>query len=162
MTRTQKFHSDLKFAKKGEGVAMDIFIANDFVVEDVSNNPAYFSKGIDFIAHKEQRRVTVEVKFDGWINTTSNMCFELYSSNGKEGWFYTTQAEILAIVCQHTHTTYMVKMEDVRKYVAQFGFMRKVKHNDCGVIFTNGLIGMEHYKLHFPMNIYSHQTIDKK
>lgn len=64
--------------------------ARGYSVEDVSNNPDYWHKDIDFIITSPTGAVkTFEVKWDGCINRTGNLYLELTNihSRGGKGWF---------------------------------------------------------------------------
>jgi hypothetical protein len=71
-----------------------------YIIQDVSNNPDYWTKDIDFIATSPTTGATrsFEVKWDARINQTGNLYLELSNvhSKGGKGWFTFCQADFLA------------------------------------------------------------------
>lgn len=65
--------------------------ALNYLVNDVSSNPSYWDKDIDFIitSPTTQLTKTFEVKWDSRINSTGNLYLELTNvhSKGGRGWF---------------------------------------------------------------------------
>jgi hypothetical protein len=65
--------------------------SRNYRVIDVSNNPDYWSKDIDFIVTSPTsgETKTFEVKWDSRINSTANLNLELSNihSNGGKGWY---------------------------------------------------------------------------
>jgi hypothetical protein len=63
----------------------------NYKVEDVTNNPCYWNKDIDFIITSPTTGdvKTFEVKWDSKINKTGNLFLELLSarSEGGNGWY---------------------------------------------------------------------------
>lgn len=64
------------------------------IVEDVTNNPDYWSKDIDFIVN---HITSIECKWDGVMADTGNIFIELCSNidTNKEGWYNFCQADWL-------------------------------------------------------------------
>ena len=86
-----------------------------YTVEDVSNNPQYWYKDIDFIVTSSTsgETKTFEVKWDTKVNTTGNLFLEyesLYSKGGK-GWFEFCEADFLAYGDAITKVFYIIDME---------------------------------------------------
>ena len=77
--------------KQGESLFKQIMLERGYSVNDVSNNPEYWYKDIDFIITSPTTGQTksFEVKWDSRINSTGNLYLEIsniYSQGGK-GWF---------------------------------------------------------------------------
>ena len=72
----------------------------NYSIEDVSGNPDYWHKDIDFIATSPKSGLTktFEVKWDSRINNTGNLYLELTNvhSKGGRGWFNFCEADYLA------------------------------------------------------------------
>ena len=77
--------------KIGEALFAQTMIENGYKVQDVSNNPDYWYKDIDFfITSPTTNQVkTFEVKWDSRIGSTGNLYLELTNihSKGGKGWF---------------------------------------------------------------------------
>jgi hypothetical protein len=60
--------------------------SRNYTVVDVSGNPAYFDKDIDFIITSATSGLTktFEVKWDSCINRTGNLYLELTNINSKQ------------------------------------------------------------------------------
>lgn len=71
-----------------------------YALTDVSGNPEYWSKDIDFLAKSPRTGLTksFEIKFDSRINQTGNLYLELTNvhSKGGRGWFNFCEADYLA------------------------------------------------------------------
>lgn len=78
-------------SNKGERLFSEIMQSRDYIVEDVSNNPSYWEKDIDFIVTSPRSGLTksFEVKWDSCINATGNLYLELTNvhSKGGRGWY---------------------------------------------------------------------------
>lgn len=72
----------------------------NYEVNDVSNNPDYWYKDIDFIVTSPTSGLTkaFECKWDSRINQTGNLYLELTNvhSKGGRGWFDFCEADYLA------------------------------------------------------------------
>ena len=96
-------------------------INNGYRVEEVTNNPNFWSKDIDFIVTSpfsgEQK--TFEVKFDSKINRTGNLYLEFLNahSNNCSGWFEFCKADYLAYGDAVTEEFYVVPMPELRAAV---------------------------------------------
>ena len=73
--------------KQGESLFKEIMIARGYDVKDVSNNPEYWYKDIDFIITSPTTGETksFEVKWDSRINQTGNLYLELTNVHSKGG-----------------------------------------------------------------------------
>ena len=113
--------------KVGEYKFKQIMLNRNFQVQDVSNNPEYFEKDIDFIitSPTSGQTKTFEVKWDSKINKTGNLYLEktnVHSKNGI-GWWNFCQADVLAYGDSRTGQFYMFNMEELRE---RFQHLRKI------------------------------------
>ena len=94
-----------------------------FGVEDVSGNPEYYDKDIDFIITSPLTGATrtFEVKWDSRIYYTNNLYLELTNihSKGQQGWFRFCQADFLAYGDANTKRFYIIDMSKLRERVEQ-------------------------------------------
>jgi hypothetical protein len=97
------FNKDKRNGDRGERLIYNWLIKKKQIidVEDVTKNPKYFSKGIDFIfTLKNGRKVSVDVKYDSSITRTGNVFLEVVKNNRtmEDGWFWTSEADFILIV----------------------------------------------------------------
>lgn len=122
MAYRTNFTRDLAKAKKSEQYVADKLKELGWGIEDVSDNPDYWSKDVDLIATKDEDSRKVEIKADNYIDTTGNLNLELSNiTRGNAGWFNFTQADFLAVYANQTEDIYIFPLVEVRKYVAEFG-----------------------------------------
>ena len=120
--------------KQGEQLFQQIMESRGYTVEDVSNNPQYWYKDIDFIVTSSTsgETKTFEVKWDTKINTTGNLFLEyesLYSKGGK-GWFEFCEADFLAYGDAVTKVFYIIDMEQLRQAANNLPFRSARCGND--------------------------------
>ena len=120
--------------KQGEQLFQQIMESRGYTVEDVSNNPQYWYKDIDFIVTSSTsgETKTFEVKWDTKINTTGNLFLEyesLYSKGGK-GWFEFCEADYLAYGDAVTKVFYIIDMEQLRQAANNLPFRSARCGND--------------------------------
>jgi hypothetical protein len=81
----------MNIGKQGEQLFQERMIELGYGVENVSSNPDYWYKDIDFFATSPKTgvRKSFEVKWDSRINATGNLYLELSNVNSKGGlgWF---------------------------------------------------------------------------
>ena len=91
-------------------------------VEDVSDNPHYWAKDIDLIATNPLTGASaaIEVKLDARINDTGNFFveFENPRSKNSKGWFHFCEADFLYYIDSHTYITYIIKIDELRHFIA--------------------------------------------
>lgn len=92
-------------------------------VIDVSQNPEYWYKDIDFICTSGTtgNTKTFEVKWDDRINATGNLYLEtesIYSKNGK-GWWRFCEADYLAYGNSATKEFYIIPIAELRQQLKQ-------------------------------------------
>ena len=107
--------------KQGEQLFQQKMQNKGYTVEDVSNNPDYWNKDIDFIATSPTTGAvkTFEVKWDSRINKSGNLYLELVNmySKGTKGWFDFCQADYLAYGDAVTQIFYVISLEELRERV---------------------------------------------
>lgn len=90
-----------------------------YTIQDVSNNPDYWTKDIDFIATSPTTGATrsFEVKWDTRIHQTGNLYLELSNVHSKEGrgWFKFCEADFLAYGDATSKVFYIIPMEKLRE-----------------------------------------------
>lgn len=93
--------------------------ALNYSVEDVSNNPDYWHKDIDFILTSPTTGAvkTFEVKWDGCISRTGNLYLEETNvhSKGGIGWFNFCQADYIAYGDAANKVFYIIPREELKK-----------------------------------------------
>ena len=111
-------------------------------VEDVSGNPEYWYKDIDFIITSPTTGEvkTFEVKWDGRINDTGNLYLERTSthSKGGKGWFEFCEADYLAYGDAVSGQFYIIPMKDLRQAADNLPY----RHAQCGYDSTGQLIAL--------------------
>ena len=107
--------------KLGEQLFQQKMQNKGYTVEDVSNNPDYWYKDIDFIVTSPTTGTVknFEVKWDSRINKTGNLYLELTNihSKGGNGWFDFCQADYLAYGDAVTQIFYIISLEELRERV---------------------------------------------
>ena len=109
--------------KQGEALFAQIMTGRGYKVEDVSNNPNYWYKDIDFIltSPTTQQVKTFEVKWDSRINQTGNLYLELTNIHSKEGrgWWRFCEADMLVYGDACAQVFYVIPMGDLKERVQQ-------------------------------------------
>ena len=105
--------------KQGEELFKQIMQNRSYTVEDVTDNPSYWSKDIDFIVTSPTSGLTktFEVKWDERINETNNLYLEVASAFGEGGfgWFEYCKADYLAYGDATTNTFYIIPLPELRE-----------------------------------------------
>ena len=114
--------------KYGEQLVKAYLESKGIEVIDVSKNPNYWSKDIDFIAKPhELAPYTLEVKWDNRIADTGNMYLELTTNcaTQERGWFTYTEADYLFYGDSRSHKVYIFNMMELRQWVKENeGYLR--------------------------------------
>lgn len=107
--------------KEGESNFAKIMEEYGIECRDVSGDPAYWEKDIDFIISNGKRERTVEVKNDGRMYKTGNMYIETSNprSKGGKGWFWFCQAELLAYADAVNRYMYVLDLDKLRGYIEE-------------------------------------------
>ena len=109
--------------KYGERLFAQTMRNRNYTVKDVSNNPDYWSKDIDFIitspASGEVK--TFEVKWDSRIHKTGNLYLELSNVNSKGGvgWFNFCEADYIAYGDAARRKFYIIPLLELKERVEQ-------------------------------------------
>lgn len=107
--------------KYGEALFRDRMSSLSYKVNDVSGNPEYWEKDIDFIITSPHTNLTktFEVKFDSRINSTGNLYLELTNvhSKGGRGWFDFCQADYLAYGDARAEVFYIIPLAELKERV---------------------------------------------
>lgn len=88
------------------------------IVEDVSENPIYQVKDIDFIVN---HGITVEVKWDKVISSTENLFIEICSDTDKNkpGWFNFCQADWLYYGDAVNKKYYVFRFKELKQHIEE-------------------------------------------
>ena len=107
--------------KQGEQLAKEIMEAKGWEVTDVSNNPDYWYKDIDFIVKNPENGhvITMEIKWDSKINKTHNLYIELTNINSKggKGWFTFCEADYLAYGDAAARCFYIIPLLELKNKI---------------------------------------------
>ena len=118
------FERDLERGKRGEKIVKKYLELKGCVVEDVSDNPEYQGKDIDFLVNGK----TVELKTDYIIHKSNNLFLETRYYYTKDtphvkahtvvkGYLGTSEAEYLAYYDIVWDRLYIYKFDDIKNYV---------------------------------------------
>lgn len=85
-------------------------------VLDVTDNPSYWKKDIDFIVDGVE---TVEVKWDNRLADTGNLFIETYSDihQRKEGWYKFCEAEMLYYGDAQNKVFFIFNFEELKAHI---------------------------------------------
>jgi hypothetical protein len=93
----------------------------NYTVEDVSSNPSYWRKDIDFIITSPTTGATktFEVKWDARLHETNNLYLEVASAYSEEGlgWYEFCKADYLAYGDATNGTFYIIPLLELRERV---------------------------------------------
>lgn len=110
--------------KQGEQLFAQMMRERNYTVEDVSNNPDFWPKDIDFIITSPTtgETKTFEVKWDSNIHYTKNLFLEIENPRSKQwsgdGWWKHCQADYLVYGDAITGLFYIFSMDKLREVVA--------------------------------------------
>lgn len=132
-----------QIGKQGEQIFRYLMKNKGYTVEDVSTNPDYFDKDIDFFITSPFTGAVkgFEVKYDTVINKTRNLYLELTSDYSPqwnyEGWWLHCDADYLAYGDAATRTFYMFDMNELRKRVQELPqIVRHCSGGSTGLIIS--------------------------
>ena len=107
--------------KQGEMLFAQRMTESGYTVEDVSNNPLYWYKDIDFkiTSPTTNNTKTFEVKWDSRINSTGNLYLELTNihSKGGIGWYNFCEADYVAYGDALAQTFYVIPLLELKEKV---------------------------------------------
>lgn len=115
----------MNIGRKGEILFKQKMQSKGHLVEDVTSDPQYYDKDIDFIitSFSSGETKTFEVKTDTLINKTGNMFIELVNPRSKqwngEGWYLHCKADYLAYGDYKTKQFYMFDFEQLKQRIQQ-------------------------------------------
>ncbi len=128
--------------KQGERIFKEVMTERNYSVEDVSNNPEYWHKDIDFVITSPTSGLTksFEVKWDSRIHDTSNLYLETESINSKggKGWLEFCEADYLAYGDAFNNTFYMIPLPELKEKLKVLP--QRVAH--CGYESTGLLVSL--------------------
>ena len=129
--------------KIGEQLFKQIMESRNYEVEDVSNNPDYWYKDIDFFVTSSTSGETksFEVKWDSCISRTGNLYLELTNvhSKGGKGWFNFCEADYLAYGDAVNRTFYIIPLLELKERVEQL----PSRYAKCGYDSTGLLVSLK-------------------
>lgn len=129
--------------KQGEALFKQRLESLNYQVIDVSNNPSYWDKDIDFIATSPTTKLTksFEVKYDSRINKTGNLYLELTNvhSKGGCGWYTFCEADFLAYGDACANIFYIVPLADLKARVQKLA----PREARCGQDSTGLLVALK-------------------
>ena len=118
-------------------------LALGYEVLDVSGNPEYWDKDIDFVITSPTtgKVKTFEVKWDSRINSTGNLYLERSSINSKggKGWFEFCEADYLAYGDAVSGQFYMIGMQELREAADKLPYRRAC----CGYESEGQLVSLK-------------------
>lgn len=108
--------------KQGEQLFAQIMQQKGHTVEDVSGNPDYWYKDIDFFVTSSTSglRKSFEVKWDTRICKTGNLYLEFSNRHSKDqkGWFEFCEADYLAYGNAKANKFFIIPMDQLRERLA--------------------------------------------
>lgn len=133
----------MEIGKAGENLFSHIMKQNGYGVEDVSGNPNYWYKDIDFIITSPFTNAvkTFEVKYDSRIANTNNLYLEIWNRNSKAvkglGWWRFCEADYLAYGDFHNNIFYVFKVEELKNRVESLNLSTRCCGSDSqGIIIS--------------------------
>lgn len=129
--------------KQGERLFKEVMEASGYDVQDVSGNPDYWYRDIDFIITSPTtgQVKTFEVKWDTRINRTGNLFLErsnIHSKGGK-GWFEFCEADFLAYGDAASGQFYIIPMDKLRAAADTLPY----RQAQCGYESSGQLVGLK-------------------
>ena len=118
-TSLSSFEERKRQEEKDLKEVIDFFVKSGYDVEDVHNDKDYFHKDIDLLIKKGDEIKSIEIKFDDYLdNTTNNFFFEIISNEEKSTqWcFLVSEADILLYYATTTKTWYFFPLQQLKKW----------------------------------------------
>lgn len=135
-----------KMGKLGEQIFSKRMRDMGYSVQDVSNNPEYWYRDIDFLIESPFTGAvkSFECKWDSRINKTGNLYLELESINSKDGigWFEFCEADYVAYGDAASRTFYIIPLLELKERIKQLP--QRIAH--CGYESTGLLISLNDIK----------------
>ena len=128
--------------KQGERLFKQIMESRNYTVQDVSGDPDYWYKDIDFIVTSPTSNLTktFEVKYDSRIYSTNNLYLELTNihSRGGKGWFEFCEADYLVYGDAVNNIFYVIPVQELREKIK----MLPTRTAHCGYDSTGLLVSL--------------------
>ena len=120
--------------KAGEQAFAHKLRGSKYQVEDLTGNPAYFDKDIDFLVINPEtgNRRAYEVKSDSRISQTGNLFIETWNRNSpkQNGWYKFCEADYIAYFDFQQKFFHCFSFADLRAVVDAKEWPRKTCGND--------------------------------
>ena len=133
----------MNIGKQGEALFQQRMTEIGYKVEDVSANPDYWYKDIDFLVTSGATgaRKSFEVKWDSRINSTGNLYLELTNIHSKEGrgWFNFCEADFLAYGDALAQCFYIIPFAALKERVTN---SQRRRYAQCGSDSTGLLVSI--------------------
>lgn len=131
-----------ELGKLGERIFRQKMTDKGYGVQDVSGNPDYWYRDIDFLITSPYTGAikSFEVKYDSRINRTGNMFLELecINSKGGKGWFEFTEADFIAYGDSESRTFYIIPLLELKERIKTLP--QRIAH--CGHESTGLLVSL--------------------
>ena len=136
----------MNLGKQGEKLFRQIMQNRGYKVVDVSDNPEYWERDIDFIITSPTTGITktFEVKFDSRIHVTGNLFLEQSNTNSKGGlgWFNFCKADYLAYGDAASRKFYIIPLLELKERVKQLLYRQAF----CGQDSIGQLVALDDIK----------------
>ena len=127
---SKQFFKSLEDAKIYEDLAFNTFESRGWLVMDVRYRPCYQRKDIDFLASRNGKQASLEIKADNRIAKTGNIYLELYTNEftSCNGWFFYCEADFICYIDTQRLVMYCFRFADLVEYYEGFKRTRLIKH----------------------------------
>lgn len=115
------FDELLEPVKDGEWELKNFLREHGCKVTDVSDNPRYWRKDIDFLIEENGKQWSIEVKYDYVMSKSGNIYCEWLNprSKGGKGWLQFCKADFLFYGDARNRIFYALEVDELREYVLQ-------------------------------------------
>lgn len=120
----RNFSTTLIEGQSNEEIIRNFWVENGFKVIDVSDNPEYQKKDIDFLLSNGYSNISVEVKSDTRLFETGNIAIELamYRKTGYyPGWYHYCDADIICYCDLIDSVAYYIDWRDLKQFALEIG-----------------------------------------
>lgn len=132
--------------KYGEQLFKRTMENRNYKVKDVSNDPSYWNRDIDFIISSPTTGAvkTFEVKWDNRICKTGNLYLELSNVHSKDGigWFNFCEADYIAYGDAVKRKFYIIPLLELKEKIKQV----PVNYAQCGCDSIGLLVSLDSIK----------------